>query len=238
MKYLFFDTETTGLPKNHGPASKFEDVWPFPVSIAWILADEGGVILNSEYHLIKPEAWDIPPESIAIHKITPSMAMQHGISCRTVMERFLWYVGSCDVIVAHNLHFDQNVINNVLKWRLGKSMMLEDYKKRMFCTMSNGRDIVGMPGKTPGKFKNAKLSEMYKQTFGTEPTGTLHNAMTDTTILMQCFFRIWGTLEIDNNAVTVDFDLPAKNYNLINATASAPVITTLTISLTDPSDAV
>ncbi len=240
MKYLFFDTETTGLPTNHGPASKYENVWPFPVSIAWILADEGGVILNSEYHIIKPDGWDIPAESTTIHKITTTMATRYGIDLRTVMDRFMWYVNESDVVVAHNLHFDQNVVNNVLKWRLGKTVMIEDYNKRMFCTMVNGREIVGIPGKTPGKFKNAKLSEMYKQTFGCEPTGMLHNAMTDTTVLMQCFFKIWGTLEVQESTIAIGVtDLPAKNYNLlINASASAPIITKLTISLADPSDSV
>jgi DNA polymerase III epsilon subunit-like protein len=222
MKFLFFDTETTGLPLRHAPASKVPNIWCYPVSIAWILADEDGTIINSEYHVIAPMGWEIPAEATAIHKITNSTAIKYGIPLSEAISRFMWHFGMCDVLVAHNLNFDQNVINNVLRWKLGKSMMLEDYGKRMFCTMINARSVVGLPGKTPGKFKTPKLSEMYKQLFGRDPVGVLHNAMTDTQVLMECFYRIWGT----------PCDLPAIPPILNNVTDNS-VVTTLNISLTD-----
>lgn len=226
MKYLFFDTETTGLPIDRSPATKTDGIWPNIVSIAWILADDDSTILHSEYNIVKPKGWIIPEESIAIHKINQTTAEKYGIELKTVIDRFLWYVNECDVIVAHNLYFDKNVINNALKWQLGRSLMLDDYKKRMFCTMQNGRPLVGIPSKTAGKFKSPKLSEMYKEVFGVEPSGTLHNAMTDTQILMECFYKIWGKLD-----VVVNSDLPIVPVtNTIDASASAPVIRTLRIS--------
>jgi DNA polymerase-3 subunit epsilon len=228
MKYLFFDTETTGLPINRTSAVMASGIWPNLVSIAWILADEHGIILHSEYHIVKPRSWIIPEESIAIHKITQSIAEKYGMGLNEVIERFMWYVNESDVIVAHNLHFDQNVINNALKWQLGKTLMIEDYKKRLFCTMINGRKIVGIPAKTPGKFKAAKLSEMYKQLFGTEPRGVLHNAMTDTNVLVECFYRIWGTPCELPEIINV---LPGFPVIMINdASAAAPFITTIKIS--------
>lgn len=228
MKYLFFDTETTGLPTDRTPARKTAGVWPNPVSIAWILANEYGVVLHSEYHIIKPKNWKIPAESTSIHNISHEFAIMYGAELTEVIDRFMWYVCESDVIIAHNLNFDTNVINNVLKWHLGRTLMLEDYKKRMFCTMINARTIVGLPGKGAGKFKAPKLSEMYSELFGRPPSMTLHNAMTDTQILYECFYKIWGK----------PCDLPDEHIILINEAASAPIITTLAISIADPSEAV
>jgi len=228
MKYLFFDTETTGLPLERVPAKKTMGIWPNPVSIAWILANECGVILHSEYHIIKPKNWMIPSESTEIHNISHEFATNYGADLEDVFDRFMWYANEADVLVAHNLHYDMNVVNNVLKWHLNRSLMLEDYKKRMFCTMINSRKLVGLPGKTPGKFKAPKLSEMYIQLFGTMPLLTLHNAMTDTQILYECFYKLWGR----------PCDLPKESMVIINETASAPIITTFTIFTADLSDAV
>lgn len=227
MKYLLFDTETTGLSKTANL-----------VSIAWLLANENGITLHSEYHIIKPEGWIIPEESIAIHKITQSDAEKYGAKLSGIIDRFLWYVGECDVLVAHNIQFDQKVINNTLKNVLGKALMLEDYGKRMFCTMQNSKEFVSKPSKT-GKFKNPKLSEMYTELFGKEPTGTLHNAMTDVQILTECFYKLWGTPCELPEIVNMTIDLPGLDMNIIYDAASAPIIAkTLTFSPTDPSDAV
>jgi DNA polymerase-3 subunit epsilon len=228
MKYLFFDTETTGLPSERFSARKMAGIWPNPVSIAWIMANDNGVILHSEYHIIKPRNWMIPRDSTDIHNITHEFAVANGADLEEVFNRFMWYVGEADVLVAHNLHFDTNVVNNVLKWHLNRSLMLEDYRKRMFCTMIHSRKLIGLPGKTHGTFKAAKLSEMYTRLFGTAQVLTLHNAMSDTQILYECFYKLWGR----------PCDLPNDNVVIINEAASAPIITTLAISLTDPSDAV
>ena len=227
MKYLFFDTETTGL-------SKTANI----VSIAWLMANEYGVTLHSEYHIIKPEGWIIPEDSVKIHKITQANAERYGANINEVMDRFLWYVGESDVLVAHNIQFDQKIINNTLKFVLGKSLLLEDYKKRMFCTMTNSKEFVSKPSKT-GKFKNPTLADMYTELFGAAPTGVLHNALTDVQVMVQCFYKLWGTPCELPAIVNMMIDLPALDMNIIYDAASAPIITTaLTSSPTDPSDAV
>lgn len=227
MKYLFFDTETTGLAKTANL-----------VSIAWLLANENGVTLHSEYHIIKPEGWTISEESTKIHKITQTQAEKYGADMREIIDRFLWYVGESDVLVAHNIQFDQKIINNTLKNILGKSLMLEDYGKRLFCTMQNSKEFVSKPSKT-GKFKNPTLAEMYKELFGREPTGILHNAMTDVQVMVDCFYKLWGTPCELPTIVNMMIDLPDLDINIIYDAASAPIIATKhTSSPTDPSDAV
>ena len=225
--YLFFDTETTGLPTGEASARVRPGVWPEIVSIAWILTTDEGVVLSSEYHIVYPEAWVIPEDSIAIHKISQNMALRYGALLDDVMFRFLRDVDNADVLIAHNIRFDQNVINNALKWRLGHNQLLEDKGKRLFCSMRYAKDLVGLPGKKPGTFKQPKLVEMYRQLFGAEPSEILHNAMGDTQVLMKCFFRLWGK------------DLPTEPVKQVENEASpAPIVTKLVLSLNDPPETV
>jgi DNA polymerase-3 subunit epsilon len=53
--YLFFDTETTGLPKNwKAPVTDLEN-WPRMIQIAWILCDEAGNKLDTQFILLNPK---------------------------------------------------------------------------------------------------------------------------------------------------------------------------------------
>jgi len=217
MRVLLFDTETTGLPhKPQYPAKMCKNNWADIVSIAWILADEYGNALETEYHVIRPDGWSIPQDSVEIHKITEEHAYTYGDSLRCVITKFIECVSKSDVLVAHNMNFDKNVINNALKWRLDLSFLLEDVTKRFFCTMKESREIVGLPGKTKGTYKMAKLSEMYTRLFDKEPTEVLHNSLGDTQIMKDCFFRIWGN----------PLDLPEERVNITNEeTAKTPIST-------------
>lgn len=207
MKVLLFDTETTGLPhKAQYPAKMGRNNWADIVSIAWILADENGNTLESEYHIIRPDGWSIPQESVDIHKITEEHAYMHGESLGSVIIQFIECVRKSDVVVAHNINFDKNTINNALKWRMNLPYLLEDVATRLFCTMRESREIIGLPGKTKGSYKLAKLSEMYTRLFDKEPSEVLHNAMGDTRIMKDCFFRIWGN----------PLDLPEERIMSIN----------------------
>ena len=47
MRYLFFDTETTGVPQNYKAPSSDTDNWPRMVQLAWIVTDDEGSRLHS-----------------------------------------------------------------------------------------------------------------------------------------------------------------------------------------------
>ena len=183
MKLLFFDTETTGLPKFCAPATAFPNNYPDIVSIAWCVCTHDQTVLSKEYYLVIPE-WDIPQGSIDVHGITEQMAT-HGRTLKYVVEAFLRAFNEADVIVGHNVEFDVNVLHNALKWRLHMPQRL---KKRQFCTMVFSR----IEGK-----KQFTLEELYMSLFGTLPEGT-HNAEHDTQITQACFFKAWGHLLAKN----------------------------------------
>ena len=61
--YLFFDTETTGLPKLWQAPVTDTDNWPRLVQIAWVLSDTAGKELAKQESIIKPEDFLIPEKS-------------------------------------------------------------------------------------------------------------------------------------------------------------------------------
>ena len=78
--YLFFDTETTGLPKDwKAPITDFNN-WPRLVQLAFLTFDKEGNKINSGNYIIKPEGFLIPKESSAIHRITNEKALNDGVS--------------------------------------------------------------------------------------------------------------------------------------------------------------
>ena len=57
--FLFFDTETTGLPKNwNAPVTDLRN-WPKLVQIAWFLYYKNGYQISGKEYIIKPEGFII-----------------------------------------------------------------------------------------------------------------------------------------------------------------------------------
>jgi hypothetical protein len=178
MKFLIFDTETTGLPKSQTSALQGPNNWPHIVSISWVLLDTyTNQILSQKNFIIKPMGWTIPDESIAIHKITNEEASK-GSNLRDVILELM--NEPYDAIVAHNIHFDINVLINAIRWDLHMQAPL---RPRMFCTMKLSKDLCKLKG-TFGRFKYPKLKELYFHAFHEIPNESqLHGSMYDVLIL-------------------------------------------------------
>ena len=184
MRLLIFDTETTGLPKTREPAIKGADNWPHLVSIAWVVI-ENDKILKSEYHIIKPN-WDIPEDCVKIHGINHAKATAEGHHLSDVILKFI--EEPHDIMVAHNMDFDFNVIMNAILWDL-KLVACPDFKKR-FCTMEASRGLCRIPFANGRGFKPPKLSELYEFVMKKPAAPTsLHNSLYDTQILASIVLR-------------------------------------------------
>ena len=177
---MFFDTETTGLPKYRDQAYKAPRNWPHIVSIAWIVLDETLSVQKKEYFIIKPR-WEIPQESVRIHGITYEKAMKEGHDLREVLDKFWSDLGNKSLI-AHNVDFDLNVLINAELWDLGRKYPSIN---KMYCTMELTKNILKLPGNYG--YKNPKLSELYEFIFKKKPSG-LHNSLKDTELLVEIFF--------------------------------------------------
>lgn len=181
MRILLFDTETTGLPKQRVPAKHLENNWPHIVSISWIIV-ENNVIIDKQSYIIKPNNWVIPPDSTAIHGITQEQAMHEGVSLEYAMHKFMYE--PYDLMLAHNLDFDENVVVNAIYWDLNQKKF-DTFPHPKRCTMRASTDICKLPGRYSG-YKQPTLTELYKNTFGRLPdTSRLHGSLYDTEILAE-----------------------------------------------------
>jgi len=183
MKILVFDTETTGLPVDSSlSAPQSPNNWPHIVSISWAVLDSAtNTVMKTHCYIVKPGKWTIPEESSRIHGITQAQALEFGIPLRDVMEEFNGE--KCDVMVAHNLKFDLNVVMNAIIWDLG----MKDFKPfpiRKLCTMEIGKAMCKIPGRYG--YKYPKLKELYEKVLGHPPKSEqLHNALFDTLYLCE-----------------------------------------------------
>jgi len=182
MKLLVFDTETTGLPKSREQAIKGPNNWPHLVSIAWTVvdSDDNYSIISSESHIVKPE-WNIPVDSTAIHGISQEKALAEGIPLSTIINKFL--AVEHDMMVAHNIDFDYNVLVNAIMWDL-KLGTIPDLKRRI-CTMKPMQDVMKIPYANGRGFKPPKLSELYEYVMNKPVVKeNLHSAQYDTELLV------------------------------------------------------
>ena len=188
MKILFFDTETTGLPRDrHVPAKDGEGNWPDVVSLAWVIMDHEKKLIKSKYVIVKPEGWTIPADSIMIHGITQDKAETEGVLLRPLLEEFQKDVLSCKYAVAHNLAFDKNVLDNAALWRAGRAPLRW---LTCWCTAELGKDITRVPFASGRGFRYPRLADLYTHLTHKQPNVDLHNALFDTLLLSELFYHL------------------------------------------------
>lgn len=180
MKYLFFDTETTGLPKNREDAIKGPGNWPHIVSLSWQVY-ENNKHIKSESYIIKPMEWRIHEDSIKIHGITNEKALLEGHDLLNIINKFM--NEKADYLIAHNVDFDYNVIMNAILWDL--RLAFPTFGK-LFCTMKNSREIMKIPYANGLRgYKPPKLIELYEFVLKKKPdVNKLHNSSYDTQLLV------------------------------------------------------
>lgn len=187
--YLFFDTETTGLPKDYRAPVEDVDNWPCVVQLAWALYAENEHLVRSGSDIIIQKKL-VPNEVIKLHGITNEAIGAYGVLMVDVLEPFNM---ACEYIedyngylIAHNIHFDRKV--------LGAEFIRQDFKVPFenlstVCTMTTSTKFCGLKqsnGKTP---KWPSLSELYYKLFQ-ETLENQHNAMVDVLATAKCFFEL------------------------------------------------
>lgn len=181
---LFFDTETTGLPKNYkAPVSDLEN-WPRLVQLAYILQDnDGNTILKGDY-IIRPNGFTIPSDSSEIHGISTERAMLEGIELEIVLDEFYALIESSDYIVAHNISFDEKIIGAEFL-RIEMQNLISS--KSRICTMEASTNFCAIEGNYG--YKWPKLSELYFKLFDSY-FEEAHNAAVDIDATEKCFWEL------------------------------------------------
>ncbi len=182
--YLFFDTETTGLPKNWNAPLSDLDNWPRLVQIAWLQYDNKGKKLSERNHIIKPEGFTIPLDASQIHGITTERAQREGIALKTVLNEFAALIDKSKLLIAHNMAFDEKIVGAELLRNRMKSSLAQTEK---ICTMETSTDYCKLPGEYG--FKWPKLTELHSKLFGNR-FEEAHNAAIDIRACAKCFWEL------------------------------------------------
>lgn len=195
MRALFFDTETTGLPKDRKKDAKMgPNNWPEPVSIAWIVTDNAKAV-KAKYYIVQPNGWTIPEDSVRIHGISQDLAQREGQPLFHILGEFMRDLRAVDIIIAHNLDFDKNVILSSALYYCKDDVAIF-WPRYEFCTCEAARGITKIPLSKPNiyfKFKSPKLIELYEYTFASKPPESiLHTSLGDVQVLVAIFFKHWN----------------------------------------------
>lgn len=178
MKYLFIDTETTGLPLDDSFSIDTINNWPRLVSVAYILCDDCKIV-RENYSIIKPNGFIIPPESTKVHGITSAEAISKGRVLSEVLDEIKGVINECDYIVGHNIIFDINVLNaEFYRYNMTLPVSLKPY----YCTMQLAKGYCGL-----SNTKYPTLEELYTILKG-DTISNAHNAQTDAQASMECFW--------------------------------------------------
>lgn len=187
MKIFVFDTETTWF------INKKEtdlDLQPKIVQFAWILWNLENWKFKEEKRiniLINPKM-PIPYAASQVHHIY-DIDVKNAPTIEEVINDILEHITLPDVIIWHNIEYDEDV----LKIELKRLEMEYKYKpKQVLCTMKTTVDFCSIQWNWE-RFKYPKLWELHKKLFW-EYFIWAHDAMVDVEATLRCFIelnKIW-----------------------------------------------
>lgn len=224
--YLIFDTETTGLPHNKSAPVEELDNWPRLVQIAWQLHDHQGKLLSTGNHIVKPVGFTIPFNAEKIHGISTQRALDVGEDLSEVLDKFTVDVLRAEVLVGHNIEFDNKIIGAEYL-RTEKENLLAEAKN--IDTAEDTKEFCQLQGGPGGRLKSPRLIELYEKLFG-EGFGDAHDAAYDVDATAKAFFECLKRGIIppidDSNPSDIHYeapDLEAANFATKREKASGKI---------------
>ena len=181
---LFFDTETTGIPERSWNWDTDFEQYPHVVQIAWLHG------CKVETHIIRPDGWEIPQETVDVHGITTKYALEHGEPFASVVDMFIQDCHDAGLICGHNIHFDTSIIKANILRELGREYYdandVENalYKGKRIDTMRPTMKWVDAR-MANGRLKFPNLSELYSRCFPGE-SFPAHDALEDVKAVAKC----------------------------------------------------
>lgn len=193
MRVLVFDTETSGLiPKKYESLKEC----PYILQLACILVDTDGSkvnkidsineIINAPINKLDDKVMEIT--GLTIEKV------KSGVDIVPLLNKFKNMLENSDVMVAHNLEFDSNMM-----WIECKRNNIElKAKKSAYCTMMNSTQICKIERENSfGKYlKWPTLEELHKHLFPGLDVKNLHDAYVDSILCLRCYLMLNCKLDI------------------------------------------
>ena len=216
MKFLVFDTETTGLPKTKFISPTTLKLWPHIVQFSYIIYDSSlNDITESRDCVIKlPEDILIPEDSSKIHGITNDISHQKGVNINNVLDDFFYHLKNVDKLIGHNIEFDINMLKiELLRTINDKDILYEQNKlckqnlhylsnyKNITCTLKDSITYCNI--QSIDKFgkpylKYPKLIELHEKLFDKSPNN-LHNSFNDILVTLRCFMKLKYDVDLLDN---------------------------------------
>jgi DNA polymerase-3 subunit alpha len=209
---MVFDVETTGLLPKKVRGSKEEipiESYPYIIQLSCVVYDlfEGINVISYNSYIKLPENVEIPTEVTELTGITKEICNEKGKPIVEALEKFYEAYMLCEVIIAHNIDFDEKMI--LIELQRNRKEVLEKvpycftifnriYEKikgvERYCTMRNGTDLCNIlvPSKIQGGNPTKKwprLKELHEKLFGEVPIG-LHNSMVDVNACLRCYLKM------------------------------------------------
>ncbi len=178
---LCFDCETTGIPEKGMKWDEDFLRFPRPVTMAWAFGD------TERHEIIRPQGWDIPTETVAIHGVTTEQADKEGKPFVEVVTEFLNDAEKYPLICAHNVYFDTSIIKAAIMALCPELADKADsalFKGKRIDTMRKTIKFVGAR-KENGSGKFPTLEELFAKLFD-GATFPAHNALEDVRALRKC----------------------------------------------------
>lgn len=195
MKAFVFDTETTWFTVKWWTSEE----QPYIVQFAWILweisKEDWFIEISRINRFVKPRI-SIPFSASQVHGIYDKDVI-NAPYIEEVIDDFLKFLNTTDIIVGHNVEFDEEIIRNELI-RLGRP---GDYQPmKTICTMRWSTEFCQLQWRWFW-YKPPKLNELYRKLFGNWFEWA-HDAMVDVEATSASFWELikkWVITLEENN---------------------------------------
>ena len=202
-RILVFDVETSGLIPKDRTGVTINDL-PYILQLTFVIFETKGWKITRSVNTYINVAPNVPisPKITELTGITREMC-DKGISMKIALQEFAKEYMQCDIIVAHNIQFDREMIRIELE-RNKDSLTEPQYalifdreferhqNKFNYCTMYNGKNACKIERTDPkGEvyYKSPKLVELYEHLFHMTPHN-LHDSLIDTFVCLRCFIKL------------------------------------------------
>lgn len=218
MRFLAFDTETTGLPESKIISPSTLHQWPHIVQFSYVIYDSSlnDIVESKDYVIKVPESISISEESTKIHGISNEISKDIGIPINEVLNEFFYYLRGVDRLIGHNIEFDINMIKvSLLRLINSDSITKEQLKiykydlhfltnyNNITCTLKDSIEfcniqLINKYGKPYLKYP--KLIELHEKLFNKSPSN-LHNSFNDILVTLRCFMKLKHNIDLNDECI-------------------------------------
>jgi DNA polymerase-3 subunit alpha len=202
---MVFDVETTGLlPKKKRGEEVSIDSYPHILQLSFIVYDlfESRAVITYDSYIKIPENIEIPKHITELTGITKDICNEKGKNIIDVIKDFYEAYIICEVIIAHNIEFDEKMIQ--VELHRNRHAIIEEapycftifskiYEKlkgvERYCTMKNGIELCAVIRENKQIKKWPRLVELHQKLFDEVPEG-LHNSMVDVNACLRCYLKM------------------------------------------------